>query len=757
MTIPPSLKRVAFLGDYVPRQCGIATFTRDLCEAVSAEAPETDCYTGAVNDRVEGYDYPPRVRFELLEKDIDSYRRAADFVNFNNADVLCVQHEFGIYGGAAGSHLLALLKEVRMPVVTTLHTLLQEPNAAQRKVMGEISQRSERIIVMARKGAEILREVYAVPESKIVVIPHGIPDVPLKDSSLAKAQFGVEGRKVLLTFGLIGPGKGIEHAIQSLPKIIQRHPEVVYIILGATHPHLLANEGERYRLSLEWLAEEQGVREHVIFDNRYVTPEDLREFISATDIYLTPYLNREQITSGTLAQVFGAGRAVVSTPYRHAEELLIDGHGALVPFGQPAAISTAVCDYLEQPGLLQRTQEAAWHAGREMIWPAVARKYLETFSQACGARRASAPRTAFAGWTADNKQGLPSFKLDHLVRMTDSTGIFQHALCTVPDFHHGYCTDDNARAYILCCLLDDLGRRLPGETLNGLSTTYLAFLASALNRDTGTFRNFMSFERRWLEPAGSEDSHGRALWALGTGAAHSHHTGQRSLCVRLFEGGIARVASFTSPRAWAFTLLGIHEFLRSFPENVAAINARAVLSHDLVRLWEQCATTDWPWFEPGATYDNARLSQALIVSGYAMNQPEMQDIGLKSLRWLVSIQKTPSGCFRPIGSNGFCIRDGARAHFDQQPVEALAMISACLSAFHLTSDPIWSREALRAFEWFLGRNDLAMPLYDPITGGCGDGLHSDRVNENQGAESTLAFHIALAEMTFAQHPIPARA
>jgi glycosyltransferase involved in cell wall biosynthesis len=748
---------VAFLGDYVPRQCGIATFTRDLCEAVSAEAPETDCYTGAVNDRVEGYDYPPRVRFELLEKDIDSYRRAADFVNFNNADVLCVQHEFGIYGGAAGSHLLALLKEVRMPVVTTLHTLLQEPNAAQRKVMGEISQRSERIIVMARKGAEILREVYAVPESKIAVIPHGIPDVPLKDSSLAKAQFGVEGRKVLLTFGLIGPGKGIEHAIQSLPKIIQRHPEVVYIILGATHPHLLANEGERYRLSLEWLAEEQGVREHVIFDNRYVTPEDLREFISATDIYLTPYLNREQITSGTLAQVFGAGRAVVSTPYRHAEEILIDGHGALVPFGQPAAISTAVCDYLEQPGLLQRTQEAAWHAGREMIWPAVARKYLETFSQACGARRASAPRTAFAGWTADNKQGLPPFKLDHLVRMTDSTGIFQHALCTVPDFHHGYCTDDNARAYILCCLLDDLGRRLPGEKMNGLSTTYLAFLASALNRDTGTFRNFMSFERRWLEPAGSEDSHGRALWALGTGAAHSHHTGQRSLCVRLFEGGIARVASFTSPRAWAFTLLGIHEFLRAFPENPAAINARAVLSHDLVRLWEQCATTDWPWFEPGATYDNARLSQALIVSGYAMNQPEMQDIGLKSLRWLVSIQKTPSGCFRPIGSNGFCIRDGARAHFDQQPVEALAMISACLSAFHLTSDPIWSREALRAFEWFLGRNDLAMPLYDPITGGCGDGLHSDRVNENQGAESTLAFHIALAEMTFAQHPIPARA
>ncbi|MBK8091607.1 MAG: glycosyltransferase family 4 protein [Verrucomicrobiaceae bacterium] len=754
--MPPSLTRVAFLGDYVPRQCGIATFTRDLCEAVSAAAPEAECYAGAVNDRVEGYEYPPRVRFELLEKDIDSYRRAADFLNFDNADVLCVQHEFGIYGGVAGSHLLALLKEVRMPVVTTLHTLLREPNAAQRKVMNELCQRSERLVVMARKGAEILQEVYAVPGGKIAVIPHGIPDVPLVDSAAAKEQFGVEGRKVLLTFGLIGPGKGIEHAIEALPHIIQKHPEVVYIILGATHPHLLAHEGERYRLGLEWLAEEQGVKEHVIFDNRYVSPADLREFVSATDIYITPYLNREQITSGTLAQVFGAGRAVVSTPYHHAEELLTEGRGKLVPFSNPAGIAAAVCEFLEQPELIQRTQESAWQAGREMIWPAVAHRYLETFAQAGVERRAPA-RKAFAGWTAGNKHELPHGRLDHLVRMSDSTGIFQHAIHTVPDFHHGYCTDDNARAFILCCLLGDLGEKPHGESLRGLSTTYLAFLAAALNRDTGGFRNFMSFGRQWLEEEGSEDSHGRALWALGTGTVHAHHTGQQNLCARLFEAGLARVEAFSSPRAWAFCLLGIHEYLRGYPESSAAQAAREVLTRDLVRLWKGCATTEWPWFEPGATYDNARLCQALLHSGEAMQDAEMSEIGLQSLRWLVSIQKTPTGCFRPIGSNGFCIRDGARAHFDQQPVEAQAMISACLSAYRITGDPIWSREARRAFEWFLGRNDLALPLYDPITGGCGDGLHPDRVNENQGAESTLAFHLALAEMTFAQHPLPARA
>lgn len=746
---------MAFLGNHVPRLCGIATFTRDLCEAVSAAAPEADCYAVAVNDRQGGYDYPERVRFELEEKNIHSYRRAADYLNFNNADVLCVQHEFGIYGGTAGSHLLALLKEVRMPVVTTLHTILSEPNATQRQVMDEISRRSDRLVVMAQKGAEILRGVYAVPESKIDIIPHGIPDVPFTDSALSKEQFGVEGRTVLLTFGLIGPGKGIEHVIEALPEIVRAHPEVVYLVLGATHPHLVAREGERYRLSLEWLAEERGVKDHVIFYNRFVTPEDLKEFVSATDIYLTPYLNQAQITSGTLAQVFGAGKAVISTPYWHAQELLADGRGILVPFAQPAAIAAAVGEYLDRPDVMQRTREMAWNAGREMIWPAVARRYIECF-QIVRAERKAPSRTAFAGWTAAVRSyDLPVLNLDHLVRMTDSTGIFQHALFTVPDFHHGYCTDDNARAFILCCLLDDLGGTPPYASLNGLSSTYLAFLACALNRDTGHFRNFMSFDRRWLEPAGSEDSHGRALWALGIGAARPQRKGQSILCADLFEAALANVESFSSPRAWAFTLLGIHEYLREYPASSRAKAAREVLVADLIRLWKQCATDHWPWFEPGATYDNVRLCQALLLNGRAMGHEEAFRIGIESLRWLVSIQKTPSGCFRPIGSNGFYERDGARAHFDQQPVEAQAMVAVCLDAHRLTLDEAWFREARRAFEWFLGRNDLSLPLYDPASGGCADGLHPDRVNQNQGAESTLAFHLALAGMNFATHPLTA--
>lgn len=745
------LERIAFLGGYDPRRCGIATFTTDLCESVARVAPGAECYAGAMNDRPEGYKYPPRVRFELLEKDLNSYRRAADFLNFNNAEVLCVQHEFGIYGGAAGSHLLALLKEVRMPVVTTLHTVLREPNPAQRKVMEELVRRSDRVVVMAEKGAEMLREIYAVPEAKLDLIPHGIPDMPLEDTMISKARLGVEGRMVLLTFGLLGPGKGIEYVIEALPEIVRRHPSLVYLVLGATHPHLVAREGESYRLSLERLAEDRGVKDHVIFYNRFVSLDDLKEFIGATDIYVTPYLNETQITSGTLAYVFGAGKAVVSTPYWHAQELLAEGRGTLVPFRDPQAIAEAVCHYLDDPALMERTRQGAWKLGREMIWPAVAQRYIESFQHARADRRAT-PRAAFAGWTlASRPYDLPPLRLDHIVRMSDGTGIFQHAIFNVPNFHEGYCTDDNARAYILCNLLDETGGGLPGENLNAQATGYLGFLAAALDYNSGRFRNFMSHGRLWLEDAGSEDSHARALWAVGTGAGRSRNEGHRRLSAQLFERGLTEVSSFTSPRAWAFTLLGIHEYLRHYPEEEKVHAMRITLTEKLLALWHGCATEDWPWFEPSATYDNARICQALLLSGQWMPHPEALETGLNSLRWLASIQRTQAGHFRPIGSNGFYQRDGGRADFDQQPVEAQAMVSACLEAFRATQDSFWTREARRAFEWFLGRNDLGLPLYDSSTGGCGDGLHADRVNENQGAESSLAFQLSLAEMNCAEH------
>jgi len=746
MTEPGHPESIAFLGNYPPRLCGIATFTADLCEAVAAKAPDRPCYAGAVNDRAGPYVYPERVRFEIDEKEPESYRRAADFLNFENAKVLCLQHEFGIYGGSAGGHILALLKELRMPVVTTLHTVLREPDHDQRAVMMELARLSDRLVVMAKLGAEILGTTYGIPASKIDIIPHGIPDIRFADSGLFKAQFGVEGKAVLLTFGLLGPGKGIEYAIEAMPAIVKRHPNVIYLILGATHPHLLAREGESYRLGLARLAEARGVKDNVIFFNRYVSLEDLKEFIGATDIYLTPYLNEAQITSGTLAYVFGAGKPVVSTPYWHARELLAEGRGELVPFRDAAAIAGGVCALLDDPLRTEAIRNESYRMGREMVWPAVATSYLESFDRASRDRKAS-PRKAFAEWTvAGRPYELPSFSLDHLERLSDASGILQHALFSVPNFQEGYSVDDNARAFILCDLLGELAGQARVAGLDRLATRYLAYLSAAYNPATGRFRNFMSHSHAWLEESGSEDCHARVLWALGHGAGRSGNEGHRKLCMVLFERALPSVMGFGSPRAWAFAILGIQEFLIRFPGDPRALEARAVLTERLVVMWKDHATRDWPWFESKATYENPRLSQALILAGRSMPHPEALRAGLSSLRWLASIQTSQDGHFRPIGSNGFYEKGGTHADFDQQPVEAHAMISACLEAYFATREELWKGEAKRAFEWFLGRNDLSLPLYDASTGGCADGLHRDRVNENQGAESTLAFQLSLAEM-----------
>lgn len=746
-------RRIAFLGNYPPRLCGIATFTRDLCEAVADLCPVSDFYVGAVNDCPEGYQYPSQVRFELQEMELDCYRRAADFLNFNNAALLCVQHEFGIFGGPAGSHLLALLKEVRMPVVTTLHTILEKPDPAQRMVMDELILRSDRIVVMAKKGAEILRDTYGIAESKLEIIPHGIRDLEFVGSSSFKSQFGVEGRKVMLTFGLIGPGKGIAHVIEALPEIARKHPNVVYLILGATHPKLLANEGERYRLGLKRLARDLGVEQHLIFHNQFVSSEDLREFIGATDIYVTPYLNEAQITSGTLAYVFGAGKAVVSTPYWHAQELLAEGHGVLVPFRDSTAIGEAVCGLFEDAPRMEKIQREAYSLGREMAWPRVARRYLELF-ESVRADREATHRTAFADQTlASRPNALPPRRLDHLVRMSDATGIFQHATFNIPNFHEGYCTDDNARAYILCILLDELGDKSPSVSVNRLATAYLAFLAAALDYGSGRFRNFMSHGRQWLEDVGSEDSHGRAVWSTGIGAGRSRNAGHQNLSKQLFEASAPALGSFTSPRAWAFGLIGIHEYLGGSPLTPELESLCSDLTGKILNIWDEYTDSDWPWFEGRLTYENARLSQALILSGQRMPHPRALEVGLQSLTWLVSIQTTQAGNFRPIGSEGFYVRGGNRADFDQQPVEAQAMVAACREAFRATGEVFWQEEATRSFEWFLGRNDIGEPLYDFTTGGCCDGLHPDGVNQNQGAESTLAYHISLAEMEAAQQPL----
>jgi len=750
----PLPTRIAFVGNYLPRECGIATFTTDLCTALAAEYGEGRLFAIPVNDPDSKYDYPEQVRLELEQDDIASYERAADFLNFNSNDLVCLQHEYGIFGGAAGRYILALLRRLKMPLVTTLHTVLRQPDANQRIVLEEIAQLSDRMIVMSELAAQLLREVYAVPAGKIDVIPHGVPDMPFMDPNYFKDKFGTEGKSVLLTFGLLSPNKGIENVIRALPAILARHPNVMYIVSGVTHPHIRKREGERYREELQALAVELGVASHLILNNRFVSAEELVEHVGAADIYITPYRQEAQIVSGTLAIALGAGKAIVSTPYWHARELLAEKRGVLVPFEDPEAIANAVVALLENHAERHAMRKRAYLHSRGTTWPTTARAYMATFQRARFERslqpRATQPDDSALELTSSTEL-LPALNTSHLSAMTDDTGILQHAIFSLPNSREGYTTDDNARALIVSTLLGkSVGLNHGADHLN-LSRRYLAFLWLAFHSDNGQFRNFLGYDRKWLEDIGSQDSHGRALWALGSVLGQSQNAGLRGAAGRLFEAAVPAVLTFSSPRAWAFGVLGMQAYLDWFPGDRAIQNARNALANRLLDIYERSRSESWHWFEKSLSYSNARLSQALILAGGRSQNKAMIAAGIESLEWLVAAQHCGDPeIFVPIGSNRCFTEGGEKPRFDQQPVEACATISACLEAFRLTRDQRWTEEAHRVFRWFLGKNDLQVPLYDPTTGGCKDGLHPDRVNENQGAESTLSFLMALLEMQAAK-------
>jgi glycosyltransferase involved in cell wall biosynthesis len=738
--------RVAVVGNYLPRHCGIATFTTDLCDAIHTEYGATELLALPVNDTKEGYTYPPRVRFELSEDDPASYRQAAEFLNFSNIDLLCLQHEYGIFGGRAGGHILELLRRLQMPFVATLHTVLRDPTTDQRAVMQEIASLADRMIVMSQHSAEILQAVFHVPIDKIDMIPHGIPDLPFTDPSFYKDGFGTEGKDVLLTFGLLSPNKGIENVIRALPEILSHHSNTVYMVSGITHPHILRREGDKYRVYLKNLAKDLGVEANVIFRNRFVSPQEMVELIGAADIYITPYKHKAQVVSGTLAYALSAGKAIISTPYLHAVELLDDERGALVPFDDPGAIAAKTVELLDDDTARHAMRKRAYLYARDMVWDRVAQKYMQTFERTYNGRLRNPRATYSALNTEKTLDRLPVTKLDHLYRMTDQTGIVEHAVFVVPNYPEGYTTDDNARALIVAILLEEYGAGAPTRSTD-LASRYLAFLWLALDPTTKRFRNCLSYDRQWQEPEGSEDSHGRALWGLGTVLGRSKDAGWRGAAGRMFELAVPAAIEFKSPRACAFALLGLQEYLDSFPGDRAALSASDALANRLLNSYRSNRSDDWKWFENGLAYSNARLPQALIRAGTRAANDEMVFVGLEALDWLVTIQRCEvKGHFVPIGSQGFYSKTTEKARFDQQPVEACAVVSACLQAYRATGKGRWSKEAWSAFNWFLGDNDLQIALYDPTTGGCRDGLHPDRANENQGAESTLSFLMALLEM-----------
>jgi glycosyltransferase involved in cell wall biosynthesis len=737
---PPS--RLALIGNSLPRRCGIATFTTDLERAIARSRTETETAIVAMTDHGQTYDYPPVVRLQINDAKLDDYARAADFLNRKQFDLVCLQHEFGIFGGEAGSHVTELLSRLTMPVVTTLHTILAEPKPVQRRVLNSVIDASSKVIVMAEKGRELLRTVYDVSADRIEVIPHGIPDSAFVEPDAAKAKLGFGRKAIILTFGLLSPNKGIEVMIDAMPSILRSRADAVYVVLGATHPNLVRREGEAYRENLSRRVRALGIEKHVVFLNRFVDQATLLDFISMCDVYVTPYLNEAQMTSGTLAYSFGLGKAVVSTPYWHARELLADGRGVLVPFGDVPAIGTEIAALLTDHTRRQAMRERAYASSRSMTWERTAERYLAAF----GRSRRVHPLRVIArqgenGALPDSP--APQMQLGHLLSMCDDTGLFQHAVRSVPDRSHGYCVDDNARALLVACALNAADEQSLPEAL---TARLAAFVQHAWNPGTKRFRNFMSFDRRWLEDIGSEDSHGRALWALGECARSDASPSRRRWGASLFAEALPAVDHFRSPRAWAFALLGLDAYCAAVAEDSRAGELRHVLSDKLMSLMRSVETSDWVWFEEELAYDNARLSQALIVTGISLGAAQYVAAGLRSLRWLMTLQTTGTGVFRPVGSDSFGAKRKQPLEFDQQPLEAAATISACLAAWRADDDPKWKADAERAFAWFLGSNDLSIPLIDLETGSCRDGLHPDRANENRGGESAVSYLLGLTEI-----------
>lgn len=743
------ISSIAVIGNYLPRRCGIATFTTDLVESLSNEAPDARCWAIVMNDNPEGYAYPEKVRFEINQNKLSDYRVAAEFLAINQIDVVCVQHEFGIFGGQAGGHLLNLLGELRMPVVTTLHTVLKDPEPEYREVMRKLTELSDRLIVMSRKAVDFLVDIYDVPAEKIAFIHHGIPDIPFIDPNYYKDQFGVEGKKVLLTFGLLSPAKGIENVLQAIPAIKERHPDIAYIVLGATHPHVRKMHGEEYRIRLQQLARKLDIQEQVLFQNRFVDLNELCEYLGTADIYITPYLQEAQITSGTLAYAMGTGKAVISTPYWYANEMLADGRGIIVPFQDPAAIAREVIGVLDNDVRRNSMRKKAYTFCREAIWKEVARGYLEVFQEA-RRERENRPRPRYT-YNENEKNitlfELPEISFDHMLMLTDDTGILQHAAHTVPNRHHGYCTDDNARALIVAAL----GTRYPvgdSDHLDALTNRYLSFLQYAFNDERGRFRNFMSYSRHWLDEVGSEDSHGRAVWSLGKAVSYLYHPGHVTLATTLFNQAIPATESLESPRALAFALVGIDAYLTKFAGDSEVHRIQEVLAKRLYELFLTNTNDQWLWFENKLTYANGKIPHALLISGQRMHDNAMVQTGLRSLKWLLEVQ-TEDGHFSPVGNHGWFEQRGTRARFDQQPIEAQAMVDACVEAYEATGEKLWYDGAIMCFNWFLGNNDLNIALYDARSSGCRDGLMADGVNENEGAESTLAWllsHMALQKL-----------
>ncbi len=727
-TIPQTrIRRIALIGNHLPRRCGIATYTTDVALAMARRYPSVSVDIWAMNDVGEHYAYPDHIAGTIQQDDPTAYLDAARAITASGADIVWIQHEFGIFGGRAGEYILSLIDRLTVPAAVTLHTVLAEPERNQRRVTCALVDRCETIIVMANAARTILIDTYGADPDQVIVVPHGIPDRPFMPTAPMKSKLGLADRDVILTFGLLSPGKGIETMIAAMPDIVAQNPRALYLVLGATHPHCLARSGETYRDSLIALAEDIGVADHVRFIDAFFETDDVLDYLEAADVYVTSYLNPAQVTSGTLSYAVGLGKPIVSTPYVHARELLTDGLGHLVDFANSAGFARAVTAIFADEAAAMTMRRRTYALGRTMIWPRLAEASLARFEDV--AARAKAKPSPIRPPDIPTQIGSAA-----LARMTDDTGIMQHSVLGVPHRAHGYCIDDNARALML------LDTRAP---------TYAAFVDHGWNPNTERFRNFMGFDRRWLEETGSQDSCGRTVWALGKAATCAVDPELSMWAAGLYDRVIEPLAELQSPRAQAFMMLGTAAFAAADPTDERARRLITRWGDDLMSHWSEYRKPGWNWFEPVLAYDNGRLPEALIRGGLSTGRDDFVRRGLKALDWLNEIQTTPDGHFRGIGSDSFGRQFVPPLPFDQQPLEAWAMVDACDAAFDATGDAHWQRRARNTYRWFLGKNELGVALASIETGECFDGLIPTGVNRNRGAESVLAFQ--LATVTIQRH------
>ncbi len=733
--IKGTLKKVAFVASFLPRKCGIATFTSDLINSIASSAKgEFEPLVVALQSGDHKYNDP--VKFEIRQNVRNDYISAADYINFSHVDLVSVQHEFGLFGGDAGSYLSLLLNRLKAPVITTLHTVLEDPNSAYYKSLVDVCNASYKVITMNERGVDMLRDIYGISGKKVGLIAHGIPDLPFVDSNYYKHKFDMEGRKTILTFGLLNKNKGIEVMLKAMLSIIKAEPSVVYIILGMTHPSVLKQEGESYRFSLQQMVKELGLQENVIFHNRFVHDEELHNFLCAADIYVTPYLSREQLTSGTLSFAVGTGKAVVSTPYWAAEELLADGRGKLVPFGDSKKLAEAIEEILRNDSLFYSLRRRAYEYGRSRTWPKIGQIYWKLFSAKQIPVRVATRITPSADKAISSIE-VPEPSLDHLIKLTDDTGLYQHAKFTIPNRDYGYCTDDNARAVIAMCKYSG---QYPGSEAMRLFDIYLSFVLHSQSKD-GSIRNFMNFDRTWVKNEPINDAFGRALWALGAVMANPPSPTYLPIIKDCFDRSVANIQK-QYPRGMAYSILGMSDYLKQFPGASDIKRQLKIAADGLVAQYEENHYPDWQWFEDALTYDNAVLPYSLFVAGSTLENKKYISIAEKTCKFL--LEHTFNGDhFSFVGCNGWYERGGTKAQFDQQPIEAAGSVLMFGAAYDATQDSSFLTLQRKAFDWFLGENDLHIQLYDFRTKGCYDGLTSGGVNINQGAEGMLSFLLSL--------------